>query len=227
MQRSTRGTLGGMSHDLPVTPRTKLRRRPQRGHHDFDTIAAILDAAPMVHVATAIDGRPFCTPTLGWRIDDRVFFHGAPAGRMSKALADGAEACLVASILDGLVLARSAFHHSVCYRSVVVFGVARVETGEAKRAALEAMIEGLYPGRSATIRGPSEKELAATAVLSLPIEEASAKVRTGGPVDDAADAEIACWAGVVPVRLATGRPEPDGLPAPEPPYLARPGRLLA
>lgn len=213
--------------DLPVTARTKLRRRPQRGHHDLATIAAILDAAPLVHVAVAIDGRPFCTPTLGWRIDERVFFHGAPGGRMLAALAKGAEACLVASILDGLVLARSAFHHSVCYRSVVLFGVARVEEGEAKRLALEAMIEGLYPGRSPTIRAPSAKELAATAVLSLPIDEASAKVREGGPVDDEADLGLPGWAGVIPLRLVAGRPEPDGPSAPPPDYLARPGRFVA
>lgn len=217
--------------ELEMTDRTKLRRRTHRGSHDFDTIATILDAAPLVHVSYVHEGRPYCTPTLGWRIADRLYFHGSPRGRMIETLAKGGEACVVASILDALVLARSAFHHSVSYRSVVLFGPARLEEGEAERAALEAMIEGLYPGRSAEIRGPSDDELKATAVLWIPIREASAKVRIGGPVDDVADMALECWAGVLPVRTTVGPPEidPECSLSPEawPGYLRQPGRSFA
>jgi len=195
--------------ELDITDRSRVRRRAQRGSYDFSDIAAILDAAPMAHVAFAAEGRPFCTPTLHWRIDDRVYFHGAPAGRMIKETSAGAEVCLVASILDGFVLARSAFHHSVNYRSVVVFGAPRVEEGADKAAALEAFIEGLFPGRSPHIRPASASELAATTVSSLPIDEASAKVRDAGVADAEADMGQAVWAGVLPIGLQLGAPVPD------------------
>ena len=211
----------------PPTDRTRLRRRAQRGHYDAATIHSILDAGLIAHVSFSVAGRPFCTPTLHWRIGSRVYFHGAPAGGMIRHVRGGAEVCLVVSIIDGLVLARSAFHHSVNYRSVVVFGAPVVEDGANKAAALEAFVEGLYPGRSLHIRPPNDKELAATSVLSLALDEASAKIRAAGVADDDADMALPVWAGVVPTALTVGAPEPDaGCGDTDPGYPAALGRAL-
>jgi uncharacterized protein len=192
------------------TPRTKLRRLPQRGAHDRTTIDAILDEALISHVGFVHDGRPAVIPTLHARLGDEVLIHGSAASRMLRALATGVDLCLTATLIDGLVLARSAFHHSVNYRSVVLYGTARLLTEpDEKEAALEAFTERLLPGRWADVRWPTRKELKATTVLVLPIEEGSAKVRTGPPIDDEPDYALDVWAGVVPITLTRGEPVPD------------------
>jgi nitroimidazol reductase NimA-like FMN-containing flavoprotein (pyridoxamine 5'-phosphate oxidase superfamily) len=206
-------------------PRAKVRRAPQRAVYEREAIEAILDEAPVCHVGIVDDGYPVVTPTLHVRVGDHVYVHGSAASRTLRIAASGGEVCLSAVLLDGFVLARSAFHHSVNYRSVTLFGCAElVEEHDAKREALEAFIEKLLPGRFADVRAPSDKELRATHVVRLPLAEASAKLRTGPPVDEEQDYTRQTWAGVVPVRLAALEPEPDPLLAPaiEPPaYLRR------
>ena len=203
------------------TPRTKLRRLPKRGHHDRATIDAILDEALVSHMGFVQDGQPFVIPTLHARHGDEVLIHGSSASRALRALAEGAPMCLTVTLIDGLVLARSAFHHSVNYRSVVLLGQARLlEAVEEKEAALEAFTERMTPGRWEHIRWPNRKELKATKVLALPIDEASAKVRAGPPGDDDEDHAMDVWAGVVPLRTVAGEPEDDpllrgGIPVPE------------
>jgi uncharacterized protein len=202
------------------TPRTKLRRVPKRGFHDRDTIDAILDEALIGHLGFVHDGKPAVIPTLQARVGDEVLIHGSAASRALRALEGGLDACLTVTLVDGIVLARSAFHHSMNYRSVVLYGKARPVTGaERLEEALEAFTEKLVPGRWADVRWPTAQELKGTAVLALPIEEGSAKVRTGPPVDEDEDYELDVWAGVVPLRLAAGAPEPDpvlrdGIPQP-------------
>jgi nitroimidazol reductase NimA-like FMN-containing flavoprotein (pyridoxamine 5'-phosphate oxidase superfamily) len=192
------------------TPRTKLRRLPKRGAHDRATIDAILDEALISHVGFVYDGRPAVIPTLHARLGDEVMIHGSAASRMLRALATGIDLCLTATLIDGLVLARSAFHHSVNYRSVVLYGRAQlVEDSAERERALEAFTERLLPGRWAEVRWPTRKELKATTVLTLPIAEGSAKVRSGPPIDDEADYERDTWAGVVPIALTRGEPVPD------------------
>lgn len=192
------------------TPRTKLRRVPNRGAHDRETIDAILDEALIAHLAFVHDDRPAVIPTLLARVGDEVYLHGSAASRALRALGAGLEACLEVTLVDGIVLARSAFHHSINYRSVVLYGTARpVITPEEKELALEAFTERLVPGRWADVRWPTAKELKATAVLALPITEGSAKVRTGPPIDDDEDYALDAWAGVVPLRRQELPPEPD------------------
>ncbi len=196
--------------DLDPTPRTTLRRLPARGHFDRATVNAILDEALVCHVGFVSDGQPFVIPTIHARVGDEVFVHGSAASRMLKTLQGGVPVCLTATLVDGLVLARSAFHHSMNYRSVVVLGDAQPVTGETEKwDALHAIVEHVAPGRWSEVREPSAKELAATLVLRLPIEEASAKVRGGPPLDDEEDYALECWAGVLPLRLTPGTPEPD------------------
>ncbi|HYU43668.1 MAG TPA: pyridoxamine 5'-phosphate oxidase family protein [Vicinamibacteria bacterium] len=196
--------------DLEPTPRTTLRRLPARGHFDRATVNAILDEALVCHVGFVRDGQPFVIPTIHARVDDEVFVHGSAASRMLKTLQGGVPVCLTATLVDGLVLARSAFHHSMNYRSVVVLGDAQAVTDERQRwDALHAIVEHVAPGRWSEVREPSAKELAATLVLRLPIEEASAKVRSGPPLDDEEDYALECWAGVLPLRLTPGTPVPD------------------
>jgi nitroimidazol reductase NimA-like FMN-containing flavoprotein (pyridoxamine 5'-phosphate oxidase superfamily) len=203
------------------TSRTRLRRLPKRGSYDRETIDAILDEALVCHVGFVHDGHPVVLPTLFARVGDLVYFHGSAASRMLRTLTSGAQVCLTGTLLDGLVLARSAFHHSANYRSVVVFGRAQViEERAEKLAALEAFAERVAPGRWNEVREPTPKELKATTVLSLPLDEASAKVRSGAPVDDEEDYALDVWAGVIPLRLVAGEPEPDprlpaGIPMPE------------
>jgi nitroimidazol reductase NimA-like FMN-containing flavoprotein (pyridoxamine 5'-phosphate oxidase superfamily) len=192
------------------TPRTRLRRVPQRGAHDRETIDAILDEALIGHLGFIHDGRPAVIPTIQARVGDEVLVHGSAASRALRALKDGVDVCLTVTLLDGLVLARSAFHHSMNYRSVVLYGTARPITGDEQlEAALEAFTEKLVPGRWADVRWPTRKELKGTAVLALPIAEGSAKVRTGPPIDDDEDYDLDTWAGVIPLRLQAGPPEPD------------------
>jgi uncharacterized protein len=195
---------------IPPTPRTTHQRLPARGSHDRATIHAILDEALVCHVGFVADSQPFVIPTIHARVGERLYLHGAVASRMLAALGAGAPVCVTVTLVDGLVLARSAFHHSMNYRSVVILGSAvEVADLDEKRGALEAIVEHVVPGRLPSVRPPSANEIRGTRVLSLPIEEASAKIRTGPPVDDAADYEIPCWAGEIPLRLTAGLPISD------------------
>jgi nitroimidazol reductase NimA-like FMN-containing flavoprotein (pyridoxamine 5'-phosphate oxidase superfamily) len=205
----------------PASERTALRRLPERGRHDRDTIDAILDEALICHLGLVDpEGRPFVIPTIHARAGDVLYLHGSPASRALRTGAAGAEVCVTATIVDGLVLARSAFHHSMNYRSVVVYGTAtKVDDPAEKVAALEAIVEHVLAGRSAGCRAPSEKEIKGTIVLRVPLDEASAKVRTGGPKDDDEDLTLPVWAGHVPLRLVAGDPIPDaGITEPWPGY---------
>lgn len=192
------------------TARTTVKRLPKRGLYDRETLYRILDEALICHAGFVVDGLPVVIPTIHWREGDTLYLHGSQASRMLRSLRGGVEACVTVTLLDGLVLARSAFHHSMNYRSAVIFGTAREVTDrEEKLRALDALVEHVLRGRSKETRPPNEKELKQTMVLAMPIEEASAKVRTGGPVDDDEDYDLPVWAGVVPVRLAFGEPVPD------------------
>ncbi|MFA7431916.1 MAG: pyridoxamine 5'-phosphate oxidase family protein [Rhodospirillaceae bacterium] len=198
---------------LPVTETTRGRRLANRVSHDLATIHAILDEGLVCHIGAVVRGRPWVQPTLHWRIGEELFIHGHAGNGLYAALVEGAEACATVTLLDGLVLARSAFHHSVNFRSVVVFGTVRAVTDPAeKNTALEAMMDKLAPGRWPDVRAPSPSELKATAVLALPITEASAKVRQGMPKDDAEDMAVPVWAGVVPLSLTRGEPVEDCTP---------------
>ena len=181
--------------------RTRVKREPQRGVYDRGTIDAILDEALISHIGFVHDGHPFVIPTLHARVGDVVYIHGSAASRMLRELDAGVPVCLTATIFDGLVLAKSVFNHSVNYRSVVLLGTATRVPDEAKEAALHALTEQLAPGRWDEVRAPTELELKATWILALPIDEASAKVRAGGPEDEPEDADLPVWAGVVPVYL--------------------------
>src|SRR2546422_4830562 len=197
--------------DFTRTSRTTVRRLPPRGVYDRAAVFAILDEALVCHVGFARDGQPFVIPTIFARVEDRLYLHGSAASRMLGALAEGIDVCVTVTLLDGLVLARSAFHHSMNYRSVVVLGVAAAVTDAAERlSALEAIVEHAAPGRWDQVRRPNDRELKATMVLRLPIVEASAKVRTGPPLGDGEDLGGPCWAGHVPLRLVALAPVPDG-----------------
>ena len=195
---------------LTQTARTTLKRLPQRGAFDRESINQILDEGFICHVGFAVDGQPFVIPTGYARAGDRLFIHGSQASRMLRTLGQGIDVCLTVTLIDGLVLARSAFHHSMNYRSVVVFGRAAViDEREEKLAALRALSDHMIPGRWDDVRGPSERELQLTTVLTLRLDEASAKVRTGPPLDDEEDYEMDVWAGVIPLRLTAGEPVGD------------------
>jgi nitroimidazol reductase NimA-like FMN-containing flavoprotein (pyridoxamine 5'-phosphate oxidase superfamily) len=195
----------------PLSERVRLRRKRERGSYDRVDIDAILDEALIAHLGISDEhGQPFVVPTLHARSGDLVYLHGSTASRTLQALRAGAPVCLTVSLLDGLVLARAVMHHSANYRSVMILGQARiVETPQEKLAALEAIVEHIVPGRWAQARGPSENELRATSVLALPIEEASAKVRSGPPLDDEQDYALPVWAGVIPITAEARAPEPD------------------
>ncbi|HKR60415.1 MAG TPA: pyridoxamine 5'-phosphate oxidase family protein [Pyrinomonadaceae bacterium] len=196
--------------DYPKTDRTTLKRLPKRGVYDSKAIYPILDEGFICHAGFAVDNRPFVIPTGYARVDDRLYIHGSQASRMLRTLAGGVDVCVTVTLLDGLVLARSAFHHSMNYRSVVMFGHATVvEDQQAKVDALLAFSEHVVPGRWADVRGPTEQELQVTTVLSMDLTEVSAKVRTGPPLDDEEDYDLPVWAGVIPLRLAAGEPIKD------------------
>ncbi|OAB55785.1 flavin-nucleotide-binding protein [Leptolyngbya valderiana BDU 20041] len=205
---------------LAPTALSRPKRKNQRGSHRRKDIHAILDASPLCHIGYLVDGHPVVTPTLQWREGDHVYWHGSSASRTLRTSAD-MEVCLTVSLLDGYVLARSGMNHSANYRSVMLFGRAqKVVDPEQKAARLRAFVEGLWPGRWDALRPLTEKELKATTVLSMPIEEGAAKVRSGPPVDDEEDYAWPIWCGVVPVRQVYGEPEPDprqlpGLAVPE------------
>jgi len=190
--------------------RTRVKRLPERGKYDRDTMYAIIDAAVTCHVGYMIEGQPFVTPTACWREVDHIYWHGSAASRMLRAQSGGIPVCVTVTHIDGFVLARSAFHHSMNYRSVMALGNAEIVTDDgAKLAALQRFVERLVPGRWTTLRPTTSQELKATTVLRLSLTEASAKVRIGPPKDDAEDYDLPIWAGVVPVRVDVGRPEPD------------------
>jgi len=191
------------------TPRTTVRRLPTRGVYDAETIAAILDEGFVCHVGFVAEGQPFVIPTIYGRRGSRLYLHGSAVSRLLKTLAGGVPVCVTVTLVDGLVLARSVFNHSMNYRSVVVLGKAVVVEGEEKVAALETIAEHVAPGRWKEARGPSANELKATLVLSLPLDEASAKVRTGPPEDEDEDYGLPHWAGVLPLALAAGNPIAD------------------
>ncbi len=202
------------------SPRTRARRLQEKAAYDRTTIDAILDAMPVAHVGHIVDGFPVVTPTLQWRIGDRIYWHGSSASRMLKR-APGAQVCVTVTLTDGMVLARSGLEHSVNYRCVMVFGQAElVESDAAKVAHLRAMMEQMFPGRWDRLRPITAQELKATRILSLPLTEASAKVSAGFATEPPEDAGWPVWAGVLPVRLTPGTPEPapdldPGIPLPD------------
>src|SRR5580692_9472738 len=192
------------------TKRTELRRIPNRGSHDWETINQILDAGFLAHVGFCVDGQPFVIPTLYGRDGEKLYLHGSAVSRMLRELETGIPTCVTVTLVDGLVLARSAFHHSMNYRSVVAFGSARkIADPERKVESLRIISEHLIPGRWADVRKPSEKELKATTVLEFSISEASSKVRSGPPLDDESDYELPVWAGVLPLAMKFRPPIPD------------------
>ncbi|MBV8675197.1 MAG: pyridoxamine 5'-phosphate oxidase family protein [Acidobacteriaceae bacterium] len=193
-----------------ATNRTQVMRLPNRGDYSQETIHSILDAGFLCHVGFVVDGQPFVIPTGYGRSGNTLYFHGSAASRMLRTLASGVEVCVTVTLLDSLVLARSAFHHSMNYRSVVLFGAATlVDSVEEKTEALRVISEQIVPGRWNDIRWPTEQELKATKVLALPITEASAKVRIGPPLDDEEDYAMNVWAGILPLRVHAEQPVPD------------------
>jgi nitroimidazol reductase NimA-like FMN-containing flavoprotein (pyridoxamine 5'-phosphate oxidase superfamily) len=195
---------------FPQTERTTLKRLPKRGVYDRETVYDILDEGFICHVGFAVEGQPFVIPTGYARVGDQLFIHGSQVSRMLRTLSSGIDVCVTVTLVDGLVLARSAFHHSINYRSVVVFGNAGlVDERAAKLAALFAFSEHVIRGRWNDVREPTEQELKATTVLSLSLAEASAKVRTGPPIDDEEDYALDVWAGVLPIKLFAGAPIND------------------
>jgi uncharacterized protein len=190
--------------------RTRVRRVPARAIYDRERIEAILDEGLVAHLAFAIDGQPYAIPTLHARVGDTLYIHGSAASRAVRALSEGIQACVTVTLLDGLVLARSAFHHSVNYRSVMVLGQARAVEAEQERLwALQQFTERLVPGRWAEVRPPTSKELKGVAVLAMSLQECSAKARSGPPLDEPQDMAMPVWAGVVPLTTVAGPPEAD------------------
>ena len=210
------------------TNRTALRRHRERAQYDRDAVYAILDEGFICHAACAVDGTVWMIPTAYGRDGDHLLLHGAAANHVLKAAAAGAELTVTVTLIDGLVLARSTFHHSLNYRSVVVFGQAIEVTDPVEKAeALTVIVEHMLPGRTDDARSPTGRELASTRVLRLPLDEVSAKVRTGGPIDDAEDMGLPVWAGVLPLRPAAGPARPDDANRADvavPAYLTQPDR---
>ena len=215
--------------DRPASARTRVRREPHRGVYDRGTIDAILDEGFVCHLGFVGEGQPYVIPTLYARLGDDVYVHGSSASRLLRSLDAGVDACLTVTLVDGIVLARSIFNHSINYRSVVVLGTASaVKDPDEKLRALEAFSARLLPGRWADARSPTATELKATSILRMPIAEASAKVRTGPPKDAEDDYGWPVWAGVIPLALVAGEPQPDPLLAPgfEPPDWSPSARVL-
>jgi hypothetical protein len=212
------------SDSYSKTDRSKIRRNPIRAHYDRETVHAVLDAGLQCAVGYVFDGRPYVTWTAYWREGERLYWHGSSASRMIRRVKGKMPVCVSVGMLDGVVFARSGFHHSFNYRAVVAYGEAEeVADPDRKLAALEAFTERLAPGRWAELRAPTTQELKATAVLSMPLREVAAKVRTGGPKDDAEDMDAPVWAGHVPIHSVVGDPvtDPDSTVATPPPYTRR------
>lgn len=198
-----------------ATPRARVRRHPERAHYDRDSVFAILDASLLCHVGYVIEGQPYVTPTLFWRDGDRLYWHGSAASRMLRHQREGIPVCITVSHIDGLILARSAFRHSMNYRAVMAFGTAAmVDDPAEKEAGLNALIERLYPGRTRLMRGITGQELKATMLMGMTIETASAKIRSGGPLDLEGDYDAECWAGTIPIGQRTGAPIADPIARP-------------
>jgi nitroimidazol reductase NimA-like FMN-containing flavoprotein (pyridoxamine 5'-phosphate oxidase superfamily) len=198
--------------EYEVTPRSRLRRKADRASYDRDTLLTILDAGFLCHVGFVHDDSPRVIPFVYARLGDAVYLHGARGNRALRSLCEGKEACVTVTHLDGLVLARSAFHNSVNFRSVVLWGHGCEVTDEARKMeALHATVDATVPGRWEDVRPPNPDEMKSVLVVEIPFDEASAKVRTGGPIDDDADMAIDCWAGVIPLAMRPGAPEPDAL----------------
>lgn len=199
--------------------RVRVKRLHERGHYDAPTVHAILDAMPVCHVGYVFNGAPYVTPTLQWREGGHIYWHGSSASRMLEAV-DEAQVCVTVTIIDGFVMARSAFHHSANYRSVMVLGTARkiTDAGE-KEVRLRNFVNGMFPGRWDILRPMNAQEIKATTVLTLPLSEASAKIRTGSPKDDEEDYALPIWAGVIPLSMTAGAPIADerNLPGVSPP----------
>lgn len=221
-----------MSATYPVSDRNRVRRLHERGRYDHEAVHAILDAAMLCHIAYVIDGQSFCTPTAFWREGEHLYWHGSSASRMLRAQGPGLPVCLTVTHLDGLILARSGFNHSVNYRSAMCFGTAHlIDDVEEKARALDVMIDRFYPGRTASLRRSTRQELKATAVVGMAIEQASAKLRAKGVADQEEDLGLPIYAACIPVTQVIGAAEPcPHMPVhiPHPPGLAgfRPGRRL-
>lgn len=201
-----------MSSEYQRTDRTKVKRISNRGSYDKDLIHGVIDESLICHVGFVVDGQPYVIPTIHTRIDDRLYFHGALANRMLRSLESGFQACVTMTIIDGIVFAKSVFHHSMNYRSVVVLGTAELVTDkEEKDAALHALVEHVAKGRSSESRPPNASELRATLVVKMNLEEVSAKVRTGPPIDEEEDSDLPYWSGILPLSIAAGAPESDEL----------------
>jgi nitroimidazol reductase NimA-like FMN-containing flavoprotein (pyridoxamine 5'-phosphate oxidase superfamily) len=217
---------------FPITSRNRVKRLHERGSYDRAAVFPIVDAGLLCHVAYVLDGQPYCTPTIHWREDDVLYWHGSSASRMLRHLRAGTPACLTVSHLDGLVLARSGFNHSANYRSAMCFGTARIiDDPEEKARALLSVVNRFYPGRAETLRPISTQEAKATMVIGMRIEEASAKARAKGVGDDEEDYDHPVWAGVIPVKTMVGAEEPcprllPGLSRPEGLSAYREGRRL-
>jgi len=198
-----------MKSTAAPSPRVRVRRLHERGRYDAEIINGILDSMPICHVGYVFEGTPYVTPTMQWREGGHIYWHGSSASRMLEAV-DGAEVCVTVTIIDGLVLARSAFHHSANYRSVMVKGYAlKIIDKNEKEVLLRSFVEKMYPGRWEMLRPMNAQELKATTVLSLPLNEASAKVRTGAPKDDEEDYALPIWAGVIPLKIEVFPPIED------------------
>ena len=196
--------------ELDITARTQIRRKPDRGRYDLATIRAILDEAFLCHVAVDLGSGPVIIPMAFGRVDDDIYLHGAAGNALLRAIARGSDVCVAVTLTDGLVLARSAFHHSMNYRSVVVFGTGvQVDDVDEKRRAVDAIVDHVIAGRSADARPPTDAELRATLVVRIAISEASAKVRTGGPIDDDEDLALPIWGGHIPLRIVADSPIAD------------------
>lgn len=194
---------------FPISGRNRVRRTPDRGRFDKATVYDILDSAMVVHIAYIIDGQPFCTPTGFWREDDTLYWHGSSASRMLRSQSDGVPVCVTATHLDAIVLARSGFHHSVNYRSVMAFGTARLVTDTAEKTrALDGFVDRFFPGRSKEIRPASAQEFKATSFVSMPIDEASGKIRATHVIDDEEDYALPVWTARIPVNQVLGEAEP-------------------
>ena len=204
-----------MSTTYATTETTRVKRLADRAAYDHETVHAILDEATLCHVSLVVNGRPRVLPTLHWRMGNRLYIHGARKNGLFQAMRDGAEVAVAVTLMDGWVLARSAFHHSVNYRSVMAVGRFEEVTGpDELMAAYQAMMDKIHPGRWEEVRRPSEIELKQTAVMAMELVEVSAKTRSGPPVDDAEDYALPVWAGVVPVTMERGEPIKDATPPP-------------